>query len=43
LKVCKALGVSTQEAGFKSINARILNGGWYEKSASDLTLKNTMS
>lgn len=38
LKECKARGERTQDAGFKSTNARILNGGWYEKRASDLTL-----
>lgn len=39
LKECKARGERTQEAGFRRMNASMLNGGWYEKRASDFTLR----
>ncbi len=36
---CNARGVRTKLEGLSMINASMLKGGWYEKRASDLTLK----
>lgn len=35
----RARGDRNQLAGFRIIKARRLKGGWYEKRASDLTLR----
>lgn len=39
LNVCRRRGVRNQEAGLRMRKARMLKGGWYEKSAPDLTLR----